>query len=212
MNGRPGKKGNTVDTRAGEAGKTGESRLARWSRRKAATRNQDTPIAEHAIKDRHEIRDNHENLNSEPIKAPTDDDMPPLESLDEHSDYSGFLSPGVSEKLRKQALRKLFHLDVYNFCDGLDDYAEDYTNFASLGDILTADMRLLQQRAENLHKEQSQQERADPQTTSIESTEEKAGDEPAVHDNDSNISEALEANDPGNSIENQSENHSKNRA
>ena len=39
------------------------------------------------------------------------------------------------------ALRKLFHLPQFNFRDGLDDYAEDYTNFEPLGDIITADMR-----------------------------------------------------------------------
>lgn len=169
-------------------------------------------MADRAINDRHVIRDNNENINSEPIKVPTDDDMPPLESLNEHSDYSGFLSPGVSEKLRKQALRKLFHLDVYNFCDGLDDYAEDYTKFAALGNILTADMRLQQQRAEKQRQEQSQLDRENPQTVSIEPDEEQAGDEAAARDNDSNKSEALDASDSENSIEKQSENLGKNRA
>ena len=39
----------------------------------------------------------------------TDEDMPPLETLDEHSDFSMFLSPKVSETLRRRALQKLFH-------------------------------------------------------------------------------------------------------
>lgn len=70
-----------------------------------------------------------------------DEDMPALESLDEDSDYSGFLSPGVSEKLRQLALHKLFHGQSFNLCDGLDDYDEEFTSFEKLGDIVTADMR-----------------------------------------------------------------------
>ena len=71
----------------------------------------------------------------------TDEDMPPLESLDENSDYSGFLSSGVSEGLRRRALRKLFSSAVFNVPDGLDDYDDDFTSFAALGDIVTSDMK-----------------------------------------------------------------------
>ena len=71
----------------------------------------------------------------------TDADMPPLDSLDENSDYSGFLSTGVSEALRRRALRKLFSSAVFNIPDGLDDYDDDFTSFAALGDIVTSDMK-----------------------------------------------------------------------
>ncbi len=74
-------------------------------------------------------------------RALTDADMPPLESLTEDSDYSGFLSPKVSRALQKQALRKLFHGASFNLCDGLDDYADDFTSFTQLGDLVTSDMR-----------------------------------------------------------------------
>ena len=84
-------------------------------------------------------------------KDPTDEDMPPLDSLDENSDYSGFLSPGVSEGLRRRALRKLFMSAVFNVRDGLDDYDEDFTNFEALGDIVTSDMR---------HQAEAESERA----------------------------------------------------
>jgi hypothetical protein len=69
-------------------------------------------------------------------------DLPPLDALDEHSTLSAFFAEGVSEELRRSALRKVFHLQKYNFCDGLDDYAEDYTHFQPLGDVMTADLRL----------------------------------------------------------------------
>lgn len=132
-----------------------ESGLARWSRRKAAAR-QGSPTRNGETAD--ELLPVPVNVYpavDESIVDLTDQDMPPLESLDEQSDYSGFLSPGVSEKLRRQALRKLFHLDLYNVTDGLDDYAEDYTKFAPLGNLVTADMRLRQLREEQSAKDDS---------------------------------------------------------
>ncbi len=74
---------------------------------------------------------------------PSDVDMPPLESLTADSDYSGFLSPRVSEGLRRAALRRLFHGAEFNVVDGLDEYADDFTRFETLGEIVTADMRHL---------------------------------------------------------------------
>jgi hypothetical protein len=71
--------------------------------------------------------------------------MPPLESLDGNSDYSPFLSPRVSAELRRLALRKLFRSPGFNITDGLDDYDEDFTQFATLGDIVTHDMRWMRE-------------------------------------------------------------------
>ena len=71
----------------------------------------------------------------------TDADMPDVDSLDEASDFSPFMSPGVSDELRNLALRKLFQAPVFNICDGLDEYDDDFTTFEKLGDIVTADMK-----------------------------------------------------------------------
>lgn len=71
----------------------------------------------------------------------TDADMPDIESLNEDSDFSGFMSAGVSDELRNLALRKLFKAPVFNIRDGLDEYDEDYTYFEKLGDIVTSDMK-----------------------------------------------------------------------
>ena len=76
----------------------------------------------------------------------TDADMPPIESLDSESDYSPFMSPGVSEHLRTRALRKLFHLPAFNITDGLNDYDEDFTGFTSLGDTVTHEMKRMLKR------------------------------------------------------------------
>lgn len=108
-----------------------EDFLHRWSRRKH-TAHQDA-----TIQSQNEVVSHKTEIDS----LLTDADMPPIETLTEDSDYSGFLSPGVSEALRKQALRKLFHSASCNICDGLDDYDEDFTKFAELGDIITADMK-----------------------------------------------------------------------
>jgi len=67
--------------------------------------------------------------------------MPALESLDEDSDYSGFMSPKVSDGLRTLALRQLFRGSTFGVRDGLDDYDDDFTQFAKLGDVVTAEMR-----------------------------------------------------------------------
>lgn len=76
-----------------------------------------------------------------PQPALTDADMPPLETLDADSDYAGFLSDGVSDQLRRLALRKLFKLPGLCTRDGLDDYDDDFTCFVELKDTLTHDMQ-----------------------------------------------------------------------
>ena len=83
--------------------------------------------------------------------------LPPLEALDENSDYSAFMSPRVSEAMRKQALRKLFRSPKFNYICELDDYIDDYTSFPALGDIITADMK---HAAERLLEKQLQAEEA----------------------------------------------------
>ncbi|MCW8944249.1 MAG: DUF3306 domain-containing protein [Sedimenticola sp.] len=106
--------------------------VSRWSRLKQASLQQQNEAAAVVVD---------EGI-PEPEAPPLcDEDMPPIESLTEESDYSGFLSEKVSDALRQQALRKLFHSASFNVCDGLDDYAEDFTNFAKLGSIITSDMR-----------------------------------------------------------------------
>ena len=84
---------------------------------------------------------------SEEAKKPkredlTDADMPPVESLDAGADVGAFLSPKVSDALRKRALRAVFRQARFNVRDGLDDYDEDFTAFPPLAKM-TAEMRRL---------------------------------------------------------------------
>ena len=119
-----------------------DSFLRRWSARKARIAVEERSEPKKNIVA--EIQDTPEKPGEQPSKQElTDADMPPLDTLDEHSDYSVFFSPKVSEELRRLALRKLFHSPAYNITDGLDDYAGDYTQFAKLGDVITQDMRHL---------------------------------------------------------------------
>jgi len=71
----------------------------------------------------------------------TDADMPPVEELGEDSDFSGFLSQGVSDALREKALKKLWGLPMCGALDGLNDYDDDFSVLESLGDTLTYQMK-----------------------------------------------------------------------
>jgi hypothetical protein len=136
-----------------------ESLLGRWSRRKHEARNYDE-----------DTKEQENTANTEPVKpvALTDADMPSVESLNEDSDYSGFLSPKVSEKLRKQALHKLFHSSYFNIRDGLDDYDGVYTEFEKLGDVITADMRHQMEMETKRHLQQLAEQQSSEDTEQIE--------------------------------------------
>jgi hypothetical protein len=120
-----------------------ESGLRRWSRRKQEA------ALETQVLDQTAPRDTEASIGIavpaetevETTPVLTDADMPPVESLNEDSDYSAFMSEGVSDELRNLALRKLFKAPVFNIRDGLDEYDEDYTYFEKLGDIVTCDMK-----------------------------------------------------------------------
>lgn len=121
--------------------------LARWSRRKADRMEQRRPPVGVAVQppSAGELSEGRGDGAELPARTPqtmlTDEQMPPIDSLTENSDFSGFLSPGVSEELRKLALRKLFRSAIFNDRDGLDDYDDDFRNFPALGDHITSDMK-----------------------------------------------------------------------
>jgi hypothetical protein len=55
-------------------------------------------------------------------------ELPPVDTLKGlASEYQDFLRPGVDEKLRQSALKKLFHDPHFNVMDGLDTYIDDYS-------------------------------------------------------------------------------------
>ena len=119
-----------------------ESVLGRWSRRKLEAREaRDAPADETPPAAAGQPGADAAPVETEPAPLLTDADMPPLDSLTEESDFSPFMSKGVSDELRNLALRKLFRSQVFNIRDGLDEYDDDFTSFEKLGDIVTADMK-----------------------------------------------------------------------
>ena len=143
--------------------KRAEGFIARWSRRKAATETPASTVeATVDAANASTVLDDSSPPTVAETRAqpePTDEQMPPLDALDENSDYSGFMSPKVSEQLRRSALRKLFRSAVFNIRDGLDDYDDDFRNFAPLGDLITSDMKHQMEMAEK--RKQREQEMRD---------------------------------------------------
>jgi hypothetical protein len=148
-----------------------ESRLSRWSRRKqqtkAETKQEDQALDLQAQGDLDQLPNSialttindevdEEQAATEPPIL-TDADMPAIETLNSDSDFSLFMSSGVSDKLRNLALKQLFKAPHFNIRDGLDEYDEDYTFFEKLGDIVTCDMKH-QIEVETLKKEAAQLE------------------------------------------------------
>ena len=114
--------------------------LGRWSRLKAQARQHEaSPHPESHPPRHHDVPQ--ASAEAAPADAPVAVKLPDIEQLDQDSDYSAFLAPGVDASLRKRALRKLFSSPKFNVFDGLDTYRDDYTSFPALGTIVTADMR-----------------------------------------------------------------------
>lgn len=124
--------------------------------------------------------------------ALTDEDMPPVEALTEDTDVSGFFSEGVSESVRRAALRRLFHMPKFQLRDGLDDYDDDFRSFTPLGDIVTSDMRLQAERR-RARESAANDELAEP---AAEGAEEAATGEDAAREEPAGGDETLLARGP----------------
>lgn len=110
---------------------TRESFMQRWLRLKqgdvAGGTEQGQPAADHG--------------GAADVRLPTFAD---LETLDATSDFSSFLLEGVSPELRAAALRILWASDPrLSACDGLIDYAGDYTcSESESGTVVEAAFRI----------------------------------------------------------------------
>jgi len=82
----------------------------------------------------------------------------------------------VDAETKKAALRKLFRKPEFNVRDGLNEYDDDFTQFASLGNIVTHEMKRMLKLAE----EKTRADEAEPEETqssaSAEHTEIKPSD------------------------------------
>lgn len=173
--------------------------LARWSRRKHAANREHAPQVPDAEDAATEDTANAAAPADEPVPSANDsatgeeaeadtaaaasaEDLPPPEQLPPESDFTAYLSKRVSREVRRAALRKLFSSPKFNVRDGLDDYDEDYTQFQSLGQTVTAHMR---HHAERL-RERAEAEQETAPDEAAEAPEPRAQDsgEPAPADDD----------------------------
>jgi hypothetical protein len=121
--------------------------LMRWSRRKIEARDGAvSPADTDAVSAPPPGAEADARQASEQEQVLTDADMPPLETLNSESDFAPFMSPGVSDDLRQQALRILFRQPAYNITDGLNDYDGDFTQFVGLGGVVTQEMKRMLKR------------------------------------------------------------------
>lgn len=143
-----------------------EGLLTRWARRKQQStlvsekEDLDLELQAQGIASPEVDRPDSDSSGESEVPVLTDADMPPIDTLTEESDFSGFMSGGVSDKLRNLALRKLFGAPSFNIRDGLDEYDEDYTYFEKLGDIVTSDMKHQMELEEAEKREQQMEEAA----------------------------------------------------
>ncbi len=109
-----------------------------WSRRKAAVREEEEleRAEKLAVKQAGERAALEEKTDAEILDELG---LPDPDSLTEEDDFSRFLSAAVPDRLRRRALRKLWALNpVLANLDGLVDYAEDYSDAATvLSDMQT---------------------------------------------------------------------------
>lgn len=67
----------------------------------------------------------------------------------------------VDAETKKAALRKLFRKPEFNVRDGLNEYDDDFTQFTSLGNIVTHEMKRMLKLAE----EKTRPDEAEPEAT-----------------------------------------------
>jgi len=101
-----------------------EGFLARWSRRKTESRKAPEELAPAPVLP---PQADSATAPAASAAAPAPPELPPLESLTPHSDFSAFMRPEVDASLKGQALKKLFSDPALYPMDGLDIYIGDYT-------------------------------------------------------------------------------------
>lgn len=176
-----------------------ENFASRWSRRKQQV--QSEPEVDELVVEDETPKQSTEEERLEKLNELTDEDMPDVETLNEDSDFSGFMSTGVSETLRKMALQKLFHGKSYNIRDGLDEYDGDYTSFEKLDpSIITCDMKhLLEVEAEKLLAEEKEKEELlEAQSDEVEVAEAELSSENNITADEGVDAESKQDNEQGN--------------
>lgn len=124
-----------------------ESRLQRWARKKAETRQEAPPASEPQVQDtgvavetgqvEQELAIN-EQLSEQEIL--TKYNLPNPDALEQGTDITGFLRKEIPELLRRKALRALWRSNpIFGVLDRLNEYDEDYSKAnIPIGGVKTA--------------------------------------------------------------------------
>ena len=132
-----------------------EGLLSRWSRLKGESR--ETPVKTGAVTktgvegetDPNQTppscrADEPTQSDKRAVRAGTVESLPALPSLDDlnpDSDFRAFMDPGVDDVVRRAALKTLFRHPAFNITDGLDVYAQDYSNLEKLTPAMVASLK-----------------------------------------------------------------------
>lgn len=180
-------------------GSTGreDSFLARWSRRKheaergtpvEETEPAATPVdtdAQPPGTDTGTVDEAATTAGAEPADAETaEPDLPHPDTLDQDSDFSVYLTKRVSSAFRRAAMRRLFSSPAFNVRDGLDDYDDDYTQFQSLGNTVTAHMRHHTERLRQREQDKAEQAEREAEAERERTAEQDEPEQAAEHDTD----------------------------
>jgi len=161
------------NNRRTDRGAREDSFLARWSRRKHEAEHgpsagetepeAQAPVDADVCPPAPETVDEDAGAAVEEVE-PVDEDLPHPDTLHSNSDFSVYLKRHVSSAFRRAAMRRLFSSPEFNVRDGLDDYDEDYTQFQSLGNTVTAHMRHHEERLRQRDQEKAEQAERDAET------------------------------------------------
>lgn len=175
-----------------------ESRLSRWSRRKAETRAGRGGAAPELREDgaAPELREENADLPvdaakpGETAQETPPPDLPDIDTLTAESDFTAFMKEGVPKALRRQALRKLWASDpVFNVIDGMEEYGEDYTDAATV----IEGMKSAWEAGKGYPKEEKQEPSPDP----AEAVTDEEGADGEAHEEDTREEQPPVADDPG---------------
>jgi hypothetical protein len=120
--------------------------LSRWSRRKRGLEVDEPAVqpvvpAPVAVAEEPPVNDPIDARTGKRMSELTDEDMPDVETLNADSDVSMFMAKNISAALRMRALNKIFMSPKYNVYCLCAEYADDYTNFTPLGDVVPHDLK-----------------------------------------------------------------------
>ena len=131
-----------------------ESILSRWSRRKLdkpAVAEQETVLP----------------VQVQPETTPT----PEKQIVDETEEIPIWQQPDVDPEVKRAALSRLFRQPEFNVVDRMNEYDDDFTSFASLGNIVTHEMKhmlkLAEQKTRPGEKQPELDNMADAETSSV---------------------------------------------